>query len=83
MNSTNNSAKYPYEQSFSFSSWIGEWIKKMKYVVQLHFKLVLFTVILGAIIGLLYSIYKPVRYKAEITFSVEDSKSIGGGLLSS
>jgi hypothetical protein len=39
--------------------------------------------LIGAALGLAYSIFKPVRYNAEITFSVEDSKSIGGGLLSS
>ena len=83
MNTPNNIANYPYEQSFSFTSWIRGWVKKIKHVVRLHFKLVLLTIIVGSVLGLLYSIYKPVRYKAEITFSVEDSKSIGGGLLSS
>ncbi|MFY8166091.1 MAG: hypothetical protein ACOVJ8_05825, partial [Sediminibacterium sp.] len=48
-----------------------------------NFKLVLIVVLIGAALGLAYSIFKPVRYNAEITFSVEDSKSIGGGLLSS
>jgi hypothetical protein len=83
MNSTNDNAAHPYEQTFSFASWLSGWIAKIKLVIQSNFKLTLLVVLVGAALGLAYSIFKPVRYNAEITFSVEDSKSIGGGLLSS
>jgi hypothetical protein len=81
MNATND--MNPYEQPFSFASWLQGWVTKIKLVISAHFKLVLMVVAVGAALGLAYSIFKPVRYNAEITFSVEDSKSIGGGLLSS
>ena len=83
MNSTNDTASHPYEQPFSFASWLSGWIAKIKLVIKTNFKLTLLVVLLGAALGLAYSIFKPVRYNSEITFSVEDSKSIGGGLLSS
>jgi hypothetical protein len=83
MNAPNDMSNYPYEQPFSFASWLNGWIVKIKKVISANFKLVLIVVLMGAFLGLAYSIFKPVRYNAEITFSVEDSKNIGGGLLSS
>ena len=83
MNAPNDTSNYPYEQPFSFASWLNGWVVKIKKVISANFKLVLIVVLIGAALGLAYSIFKPVRYNAEITFSVEDSKSIGGGLLSS
>ena len=83
MNAPNDMSNYPYEQPFSFASWLNGWIVKIKKVISANFKIVLLAVCIGAALGLAYSIFKPVRYNAEITFSVEDSKSIGGGLLSS
>jgi Chain length determinant protein len=83
MNAPNDTSNYPYEQPFSFASWLNGWVVKIKKAISANFKLVLLAVLIGAALGLAYSIFKPVRYKAEITFSVEDSKSIGGGLLSS
>jgi hypothetical protein len=83
MNAPNDMSNYPYEQPFSFASWLNGWIVKIKKAISANFKLVLIVVLIGAALGLVYSIFKPVRYNAEITFSVEDSKSIGGGLLSS
>ena len=83
MNAPNDTSNYPYEQPFSFASWLNGWIVKIKKAISANFKLVLLAVLIGAALGLAYSIFKPVRYNAEITFSVEDSKSIGGGLLSS
>ena len=83
MNAPNDMSNYPYEQPFSFASWLNGWIVKIKKVISANFKIVLMVVCVGAALGLAYSIFKPVRYNAEITFSVEDSKSIGGGLLSS
>jgi hypothetical protein len=83
MNAPNDTSNYPYEQPFSFASWLNGWIVKIKKAISANFKLVLIVVLIGAALGLAYSIFKPVRYNAEITFSVEDSKSIGGGLLSS
>ena len=81
MNAPNDMSNYPYEQPFSFASWLNGWFVKIKKVISANFKIVLMVVCVGAALGLAYSIFKPVRYNAEITFSVEDSKSIGGGLL--
>jgi hypothetical protein len=78
-----NESNFPYEQPFSFSSWLRHWVNAVKLVIQSNFKTVAVVVVLGACLGLAYSIFKPIRYNSEITFSVEDSKSIGGGLLSS
>ncbi len=78
-----NESNFPYEQSFSFSSWLRHLVDAIKLVIQSNFKTFAVVVVLGACLGLAYSIFKPVRYNSEITFSVEDSKSIGGGLLSS
>lgn len=83
MNAPNDMSNYPYEQPFSFASWLNSWAVKINKVISENFKLVLIVILIGAALGLAYSIFKPVRYNAEITFSVEDSKSIGGGLLSS
>jgi hypothetical protein len=83
MNAPNDMSNYPYEQPFSFASWLNGWVVKIKKAISANFKLVLIVVLIGAALGLAYSIFKPVRYNAEITFSVEDSKNIGGGLLSS
>ena len=83
MNAPNDMSNYPYEQPFSFASWLNGWVVKIKKVISANFKIVLMVVCVGAALGLAYCIFKPVRYNAEITFSVEDSKSIGGGLLSS
>lgn len=83
MNSNNDNTTYPYEQPFSFASWLSGWVAKIKSVIKENFKMTVLVVSIGATLGLAYSIFKPVRYNAEITFSVEDSKSIGGGLLSS
>lgn len=83
MNAPNDMSNYPYEQPFSFASWMNGWVVKIKKVLSANFKIVLLSVCIGAVLGLAFSIFKPVRYNAEITFSVEDSKSIGGGLLSS
>jgi hypothetical protein len=83
MNATNDTSSYPYEQPFSFASWLNGWVVKIKSVIRAHFKWILLAALIGGALGLAYSIFKPVRYNAEITFSVEDSKSIGGGLLSS
>lgn len=83
MNLQNDTSNYPYEHPFSFTSWLKGWMNTISIVLKAHLKLVSLVVLIGSILGLLYSIYKPVRYNAEITFSVEDSKSIGGGLLSS
>ena len=82
-NLNNSDSKLPFEQSFSFTSWLHHWVSAFKLAVTSNIKMVGLVVVFGAVLGLAYSIFKPVRYNSEITFSVEDSKSIGGGLLSS
>jgi hypothetical protein len=82
-NLNNNESTYPFEQSFSFSSWVRHWFLAIKLAITSNIKTVVLVTIFGAIVGLAYSILKPVRYNSEITITIEDSKSIGGGLLSS
>jgi uncharacterized protein involved in exopolysaccharide biosynthesis len=82
-NLNNNESKFPFEQSFSFSSWVRHWFKAIKLAITTNIKMVVLITFIGALLGLAYSILKPVRYNSEITITVEDSKSIGGGLLSS
>lgn len=83
MNQHNETNNTPYEQPFSFAKWLNGWIQRIQTLIRQQLKTYLIVVLFGAALGLAYSIFKPVRYNAEITFSVEDSKSIGGGLLSS
>ena len=80
MNAPNDMSNYPYEQPFSFASWLNGWIVKIKKVINANFKLVLIVVLIGAALGLAYSIFKPVRYNAEITFSVEISACLNCSL---
>jgi uncharacterized protein involved in exopolysaccharide biosynthesis len=79
----NSTTQYPYESNFSFASWLGGWMNKITDIVKVKFTLLAIVAILGALLGLTYSFIKPIRYKTEITFLVEESKSSAGGLLSS
>ena len=60
MNAPNDMSNYPYEQPFSFASWLNGWIVKIKKVISANFKIVLLVVCVGAALGLAYSIFKPV-----------------------
>ena len=80
---SNENIKYPYEAPFSFSNWLGGWVKKIVQIARNRSKLMIIVAIVGGLLGLTYSILKPVRYQSEVTFLVEESKGIGGGMLSS
>ncbi|WP_353550632.1 Wzz/FepE/Etk N-terminal domain-containing protein [Sediminibacterium sp. KACHI17] len=49
----------------------------------LHWKLWTGMMVIGMILGLIYSFIKPVTYQAKTVFVVEESKSVGGGSLMS
>lgn len=71
-------------QEESFSLWgqfvqLGQWIL---YAFK-HWKLLAVAAIAGGVLGLAYTYWKPVSYKASITFMVEDAKTGGGGSLMS
>lgn len=77
-------ATFPYEQAFSFSNWVKDWLQTIRVVLVKHWKAITMIALLGAGLGLAYSILKPVRYKSEITFIVEESKGLSGaGMMSS
>ena len=80
---SNENINYPYEAPFSFSNWLGGWIKKIIQIARTHARLMIMVAMVGGLLGLTYSILKPVRYQSEVTFLVEESKGIGGGMLSS
>ena len=80
---SNENINYPYEAPFSFSNWLGGWIKKIIQIARTHARLMITVAMVGGLLGLTYSILKPVRYQSEVTFLVEESKGIGGGMLSS
>jgi hypothetical protein len=46
------------------------------------FKILLFTSMLGAFIGLSYIYLKPIKYTAQLTFALEDDKGVAGAGLS-
>mgnify|MGYP003705037033 CR=1 FL=1 len=80
---TDNSS-YPFEPPFSFTQWLQNWSLKIFLIFKTKQKFLIIASIIGAILGLSYSCLKPVRYKSEITFIVEEGKGIsGGGALSS
>ena len=64
-------------------TWVFTFFQKVKSTLQQQSRLLLLAVVLGGIVGLGYSLIKATRYKSEITFMVEESKNVGGGLLSS
>lgn len=80
---SNENINYSYEAPFSFSNWLGGWVKKIIQIARTHSKLMIAVAMVGGLLGLTYSILKPVRYQSEVTFLVEESKGIGGGMLSS
>ncbi len=82
MQSDNSS--YPYEAPFSFTNWIRDWAIKIFAIAKAKQKILILVAVVGAFLGLSYSYLKPVRYKSEITFIVEEGKGMsGGGALSS
>lgn len=64
-------------------SWIRSWFASTVTKIRKSLVLMLVLSILGSVSGLLYSWLKPVRYISQVTFYVEESKNLGGGLLSS
>lgn len=68
------------EESFSLWGQLSVLWGKVLYALQ-HWKILAVAAILGGIIGWGYIWWKPVSYRASITFMVEDAKSAGGGSL--
>lgn len=74
--------KYPYEPVFSIAAWLKGNAARILAFAKANIILLTLSVFAGGTIGVIYDYFKSVRYNAEITFIVEDSKNIGGGLLS-
>ena len=75
MNLNNNSSL--------LTTWLLSILEKVKTTLQERARLLLLAGLLGGLLGLAYSLIKSTRYKSEITFMVEESKNLGGGVLSS
>lgn len=72
------------EAPFSFNDWVSENLNKATKIILTNKKMFLLVVLIGSLLGLTYSYYRPVKYVSEITFLVEENKGMGGsGLLSS
>ena len=69
-------------QGYTFREPIINVVKSLYEVVLRHFKQLVVFALLGGLLGLVYSFLRPVTYKTQIKFFVEDSKSAGGGLMS-
>ncbi len=69
--------------NFSIHNLLLSGIKKIKSTIILNYKLFFLVSLFGGLLGLTYSFIKSAKYQSEITFLVEESKSGGGGLLSS
>jgi len=78
--SLNNNSK---DTSSLLMTWVFSIVEKLKTTLQERAKLLLLAGLLGGLLGLGYSLIKSTRYKSEITFMVEESKNLGGGMLSS
>jgi hypothetical protein len=65
------------------TTWLLSILEKVKTTLQERARLLLLAGLLGGLLGLAYSLIKSTRYKSEITFMVEESKNLGGGVLSS
>ncbi len=70
------------EESFSLWGQFKQLWHWVLYALQ-HWKLLLLAALIGGSAGLSYTWWKPVSYRASITFVVEESKVGGGGSLMS
>lgn len=77
---THNNSK---DTSSLLMTWLLSILEKVKTILQQKAQLLILASVLGGVLGLAYSWIKSARYKSEITFMVEESKNIGGGVLSS
>lgn len=68
------------EESFSLWGQLKTLWQSVLYALQ-HWKILALAAVLGGIIGYAYISWKPVTYRASITFMVEDAKSAGSGSL--
>ena len=77
---THNNSK---DTSSLLMTWLLSILEKVKTTLQQRAQLLILASVLGGVLGLGYSWIKSARYKSEITFMVEESKNLGGGMLSS
>lgn len=71
----------PDDEPFSFRMQIAKLLRSVTFVLG-YWRVLVLSIVLGAIIGLGYSWWKPTRYTARISFVVEESKAGGGSLMS-
>jgi len=73
--------QYPYEPEFSVKKLVNDRINDIKYVFQFK-KMLALVLIAGGLLGALTAWVWTPTYTARLTFVVDDSKSSGGGGLS-
>jgi hypothetical protein len=83
MSLNNNSKDTTKDPSSLLMTWVLSILEKVKTTLQQKAQLLILACVLGGVLGLGYSWIKSTRYKSEITFMVEESKNLGGGVLSS
>ena len=75
-------AQYPYEQEFSLKKLLVDRVDDVKYLFQFKKSMIL-VIVIAAALGAAFAWKWPVTYTARLTFVIDDSKSGGGGGLSS
>lgn len=68
------------EESFSLWGQLKELWGAVLYALR-HWKILTVAAVIGGLLGIAYIAWKPVSYRASITFMVEDAKSAGSGSL--
>ena len=69
-------------QPYTFRDPIIKGFKSLLEVIINHRKQLFIFLMVGGLLGFAYSYLRPITYKTQIKFFVEDSKSAGGGLMS-
>jgi hypothetical protein len=69
-------------QLYTFRDPIIKGFKSLLEVIINHRKQLFIFLMVGGLLGFAYSYLRPITYKTQIKFFVEDSKSAGGGLMS-
>lgn len=72
----------PEDKPFSIKDELQKWVTLVIKVIRQHWKWLALAAVAGAVIGMLYSWYRPVSYTSRTTFVVEESK-MGAGALAS
>ncbi len=78
---TDNTLNESVEENFSFKQLLMDWWESFVFALG-YWKIILVITILGSIVGMVYTWWRPVTYTARVTFVVEESKASGGSVAS-